>query len=267
MKVVIGLGDSWTQGEGGVPPYLFERGKGRVDNNRDDDDQEFLKHEHENSWVNQLCVKYFTDHKPYNLGMRGYGNRGAVKNLHYSDIPFEEITGGYLIFLLSSKERYDFTGNQTLPGGRRRFLTMYPQTHTKLYRFYTENIYSEFGSKQDLMFNIIEAQTIAKLYKLDFYFAYAFDNGGVAKGDPYGLSKKIDWSKCLTPYKTYMEVLCEKEGIAYDAEFIRTQKQPLEYVTNCLHPTIKGYEIITDHIHNTIMKIKNGDIDHQRDLI
>jgi len=261
MKVVIGIGDSWTQGEGGVPMSFFERGGGRVNEIRDDDDLEFLEEEHKNSWVNVLCKKYFKDHKPFNLGMRGYGNRGAVKNLYYHDVPYEEITEGYLIFLLSSRERFDYIGDRALPNGRRRFMTLYPQTHNKIYRYYAENIYSEFASNQDLMFNIIEAQTFAKTHNLKFYFGYAFDNASDVKGDPYKLSNFIEWDNCLTPNFTYLDILCAKEGITFDAQYLIDQPWPLTYLTNCCHPTIKGYEVIADYMYKNIV---NGPTKQER---
>jgi len=105
------------------------------------------------------------------------------------------------------------------------------------------------------MFNIIEAQNFAKLYNLKFYFAYAFDNASdVTVGDEYGLSKHIEWKNCLTPDFTYLDILCKKEGIVYDAGYLSKQPYPLTYLTNCSHPTIEGYKVIADEMYNAIEK-------------
>jgi hypothetical protein len=251
MKVLIGIGDSWTQGVGGVPEKFFNEWGGRVDRADNDGGDDLYPYELENSWVNVLSKKYLPDHKPFNLGMRGYGNRGAVKNLNYYDLPLEYITGGYLIFLLSGRERFDYLGPSH--SGRRRFITLYPHANNRAYKWYAENLYSDFSANQEIMLSIIEAQTFAKAYNLKFYFGYAFDNcSDVTNDDVYNLSKNINWGNNITPSTTYFDILAELEGIEKDYGYLMNQPKPLKYLTNCVHPTILGYEIIAEHMYNVI---------------
>jgi hypothetical protein len=83
-KYIIGLGCSWTQGEGGYPDQVWQDHGGRVQV-RGRSDHYLRQIEHENSWVNVLCRDHFPEYEPMNLGVRGIGNRAAVGQLHFCD--------------------------------------------------------------------------------------------------------------------------------------------------------------------------------------
>ena len=73
-KYIIGLGCSWTQGEGGYPDSVWQSHGGRVQV-RGKSDYYLREIEHENSWVNVLCRDHFPEYEPVNLGVRGIGNK------------------------------------------------------------------------------------------------------------------------------------------------------------------------------------------------
>ena len=105
-KYIIGLGCSWTQGEGGYPEEIWKQYNGRVQL-RGVDDYCLRHYEHENSWVNVLCRDHFPDYEPVNLGVRGIGNRAAVGQLHFCDkVDFNNSTG-IIVLMLSGFERFD----------------------------------------------------------------------------------------------------------------------------------------------------------------
>jgi hypothetical protein len=251
MKVIIGLGDSWTQGEGGLPQEYFDKAGGNLINlDRDEDDPEILKHEHENSWVNQLTKKYFRDHKPINLGVRGYGNIGAVKNLYYSKLP-KKITGGKLIFCLSGRDRFDYPSGLNNEG-LRKFKTFYPQVSVPQFQWYCEEMWNENAANEWTLLSIIEAQNFARLHQLDFHFLYAFDNISDME-DYHNLSRHIDWYSCLTRDTTLLDLILEKDGlVGWDNQRLVDRPQPSKHFTNCLHPTIDGYTLIADYIYEHI---------------
>ena len=251
MNVIIGIGDSWTQGEGGLPQEFFDRAGGNLTNlQRGDDDVEFLEHEYENSWVNQLSKRYYPDHVPINLGVRGYGNIAAVKSLYYAKLD-KNITGGKLFFCLSGRDRFDYPAGE-YRDGLRKFKTYYPQLSVPEYQWYTHHMYSGEASDQLTLMSIIEAQNFAYRMGLQFYFMFAFDNLTDIH-DSYNLSRHIEWGNCLTKDTTFFDLIMEKDDtVGWDFKRLCERPYPSKHFTNCLHPTIEGYSFIADHIYDLI---------------
>ena len=54
MKALIGIGDSWTQGEGGSPDEMWEANNGRMWKKLSES-LHLIPIEQENSWVNRLA--------------------------------------------------------------------------------------------------------------------------------------------------------------------------------------------------------------------
>ena len=252
MKAIVGIGDSWTQGVGGVPLHFFQQWGGRVDRLDPYSEDILYPHELENSWVNILSKKL--GYVPFNLGMRGYGNRGAVKNLYYCDIPWNDITEGWVIFLLSGRSRWDLT-SRVAEHGRRRMFTLYPHNiKVPEYQFYLKYLHSAHVDTQETLMNICEARMFAKAHNMKFLFGYAFDNcHDMIINDAYSLSTQIDWGKeCLTPNYTYFDRLSALDNMTASYGDYSVLTWPKMYVTNCVHPTIEGYKVIADHIYNIL---------------
>ena len=111
-KYIIGLGCSWTQGEGGYPQEVVDAHNGRTQirpgqPGQPDSDYYLRVHELENSWVNQLTKHHFPEYKSLNLGVKGIGNKAAVDQLHFVDQHDLEDAEGIIVFMLSGFERFD----------------------------------------------------------------------------------------------------------------------------------------------------------------
>lgn len=248
MKVIVGIGDSWTQGQGGVSLKHFEEWGGRVDRYDAETEPKFLHEEIENSWVNVLTRDYFPDYTSINLGMRGYGNRGAVKNLYNYPLP-NNISGGCLIFMLSSIVRFDISHPNSFLSSRRKLNTLYgaPELGSESEKWYFDYFTTFFG-RIETLYSLLEAQMIAKSYNLDFYFASAFDLQDDLRDSPethYNLSTQLNWDNYLTPNTHYMEYLNELNGTPNRRhDYYLGLDWPDRYITNCAHPTIEGYKEI-----------------------
>lgn len=115
QKYVIGLGCSWTQGEGGYPQEVVEAHNGKTQwrsgdprfSDHPDSDYYLRVHELENSWVNQLCKYHFPEYKSLNLGIKGIGNQAAVGQLNFVDQHDLSNAEGIAILMLSGFERFD----------------------------------------------------------------------------------------------------------------------------------------------------------------
>lgn len=263
MKALIGIGDSWTQGQGGVALEEFIKRGGRVDG----DGQEMLyllPQERENSWVNVLCRDHLKGYTPINLGVRGYGNRGAVKSLYVENEKVKNVTEGILIFMLSSRIRFDLIEPQGFSNSIWKFRTFYPDydisnsdsdislIDASKYNFY-QTYYSEYFAKTETLLCLHEAQMWAKAHNLDFYFCSAFEPSDDLKGSNkefYNLPSTLNWNNYITPNTTYYKILNEINGTPNKSWSEYTDApMPDKYITNCIHPTIAGYKEIAYHIY------------------
>lgn len=77
----------------------------------------FSDHEHNNSFVNVLCKKYFDgSYTPINLGRSGNGNRATIKDLYfYPDILWNEIQETIVVYCPSGAERIDYMDDTQVP--------------------------------------------------------------------------------------------------------------------------------------------------------
>ena len=82
-KILIGLGDSFTQGHGACDIKIWDKYKW-------DDKKMYEEYFHDvvesgfnNSWVNQLCKNHLTDFIPINFGLSGRGNRACWGKLKW----------------------------------------------------------------------------------------------------------------------------------------------------------------------------------------
>jgi len=265
MKALIGIGDSWTQGQGGVAIEEFSKRGGRVDGPGPEMEY-LLPQENSNSWVNVLCRDYYKDLTPINLGVRGYGNRGAVKHLYIDHDKVKEVDGGILIFLMSSRIRFDMPSENGYNPSRWKFRTFYPNydvdrskklsmTEASELNFY-ESYYTEYFAKTELLLNLLEAKLWATARNMDFYFASAFepaDDLFLDDNQYYGLPSQLKSTEYLTPDTNYYKILNVLNGTPTRTwNDYMTMPMPDMYITNCVHPTIEGYLEIADHMYNKI---------------
>lgn len=287
-KYIIGLGCSWTQGEGGYPEHIWKQYNGRVQL-RGVDDHHLRKYEHENSWVNVLCRDHFTDHTPINLGVRGIGNRAAVQQLHFCDKVDWNNSTGIIVLMLSGFERYDFVQRNPVAfdfkqddyysnGDFRHYKwrTAWPFEDTgsadkPIWEVYARMLWSEEFVAVSQMIALLDLQAFAKANNFKVVLANAWNYPSklgtdismlpteYLKEHSKSLFDKFDWNNYVhntTDYLCFMQKLVWEDGkIERDHwnswyNYYRRLDYPSTYLTNCegAHPTINGYKVIGDEI-------------------
>ena len=275
-KYIIGLGCSWTQGEGGYPEQVWKDHGGRVQV-RGRSDYYLRKIEHENSWVNVLCRDHFPEYEPVNLGVRGIGNKAAVGQLHFCDkVDFNNSTG-IIVLMLSGFERFDVFQQHPIPSDGND--DMYSKNQYRHYKWrtawpvpghntgdagfwdiYGRDLWSEQFVSTQQMCNLLDLQTFAKAYGYKVVVANAFNYRGEGiktylRGNAGYLVDKFDWSTYIhdsVPYSAFVQKLVELDGLLPPNrwnEFHQYYHQldwPAKYLTNCegAHPTLEGYKVI-----------------------
>lgn len=267
-KLIIGLGCSWTQGEGGYTEETWKKHNGRV-NLPMHKSKHLISMEWENSWVNVMCRDHFTDYTPVNLGQRGIGNRGAARSLYLTNIDFSKVDDAVVVFMLSGFERFDFFRQDFVvndsaeypfkTANHYNFQTIWPNNSTKLWKMFTKEVWSESMSMIETLCSILEVQTFCKAYGFKFVLANAFDNHSKQDFAEHcgKLAEQINWQNYLhdtVDYQTFVEHLVDKDnwlqGNDKFAWWDRYQKlpEPKTYLTNCIHPTVSGYKLIADEL-------------------
>lgn len=267
MNVLIGIGDSWTSGVGGIPDH--ERAVNYPDN-KDyfywygeelNKIPESINKELTSSWVNKLASKLNV--VPINLGVSGSGNRGAVKSLYLNDIEWDNIEGGYMIYMLSTRIRFDLFDRKNIEElqktHERPYYTinlpdeLYDPTLYKKHSWWFENIHSETMANTETMLNILEAQHLAKLKNLEFYFCFSFDDCSDLMNNSK-LSSKIEWNQCITKNTSLLKVLADLQNTPDIIGYYFQLNNSTEYISKCGHPTVNGYSYIADYMFDRIIE-------------
>lgn len=271
-KYIVGLGCSWTQGEGGYPEHIWKEYNGRVQL-RGVDDHHLRKYEHENSWVNVLCRDHFTDHTPINLGVRGIGNRAAIHQLHFCDKIDWNNSTGVIVLMLSGFERYDFVQNNPVAfdfkqddyysnGDFRHYKwrTAWPVADTDspdkpIWQAYANMLWSEEFVAVSQMLALLDLQAFAKAHNFKLVVANGWNYPhDLNTGKPYlptewlamntkSLFNKFDWNCYIhntTDYMCFMQKLVWLDGLIQPHtewncwyNFYRKRDWPSTYLTNC----------------------------------
>ena len=270
-KHIIGLGCSWAQGEGGYPEEIWKQHNGPVQL-RGVPDEHLRPYEHANSWVNQLCQRHFPDHTPVNLGVRGIGNRAAVKQLYFADVDWAHSTG-YIVLLLSGMERFDFIHKDPVfPSdynsygyNHYKWRTMWPfdsdqPQNKRLWGAYARDLHSDQFVCTESLLAMLELQSFCSSvgYEMVVANAYNIDPPQQQMQQHTGtLWQQFDWSRYLhssTQHTAMAQLLIAMDGLLtwetwnQHHEVYLKLDWPADYLTNCIHPTIKGYTVIADEM-------------------
>ena len=197
-KYIVGLGCSWTQGEGGYPQEVVDAHNGRTQirvgqPGQPDSDYYLRVHELENSWVNQLTKHHFPEYKSLNLGVKGIGNKAAVDQLHFVDQHDLEDAEGIIVFMLSGFERFDvfqerpkdnsgFENPDSYNNGEYRhekWRTAWPIEQKEgdgaFWTCYARELWSEQFVASHAMVTLLNLQTFAKANNFKIVLANAFN--------------------------------------------------------------------------------------------
>lgn len=272
-KLIIGLGDSFTQGVGSWPNEVWSRYNGHIDTLKIPN--AIYDQMYDNAWVKQLCDNHLPDYTPINLGCLGTGNRAAIKNLYlHPGLKLENASEVIVVYMLTGMERFDFV-NQFLPE-HNHFYTMWPNpwdkntTNKKLWEAYAESIWSEIFVCTETLLNIKEAEMVCKANGWKLVITSAFDiritkehfmkELGEHKAD---LVNSIPWDKFLYPEnkRSFMELLLHLEGKPELAlggfyEYCSNLKMPTKFITPCAHPSQNGHTVMAKYIYNFLVSKK-----------
>lgn len=268
---LIGIGCSWTQGEGGYTDDIWQQYNGRV-NLRGVPDAHLRPTEHENSWVNVLCRDHLTGFTPLNLGVRGIGNRASMKQLYITDEVDWDNDKGIIVFMMSGLERFDFFTQNI--DAHNKFYTMWPHINddnpNPLWKIYLEELYSDkmicmeaFGTLMEIQ-NFVQAHPNFKLVIANAFYPEHIPNFILNNlGEKY--FKKIDWSNYLhtnSQRPNFVLELVRLDGKIPENEIqgywsvYQSKKWPERHLTNCIHPNIDGYKYIAKELYNYIIEKK-----------
>jgi hypothetical protein len=271
-KIVIGLGDSFTQGRGSCSIETWERFNWDLKSYKKDPNVIF--EDYENSWVNQLCKYHLTDYIPVNFGLTGCGNRATVKQLYLRpELNLEMAKEKIVIFLLTGMERFDFVNREF--DDHRSFFSMWPNpwdktaTHYELWKIYSEDIWDDKFGYVEMLLNIAEAQMWAKANNAKFVLGSAFRNDYQRKNFQKMFSDEntkklvdvINWDNYVYPggYPSFTDLLVHLEdrddllgGGFYAWSFEQEKMSPKQYFTKCGHPSFKGHKVIADELYKFI---------------
>lgn len=272
-KLIIGIGDSFTQGVGAYPIDVWKKHKGTINCLDPELMQEMLSYMYENSWVNQLCKNHLTDYKSINLGVMGTGNRSAVKELFLNVIPdLDKASDVIVIFLMTGMERFDFVNRDF--SDTNHFYTMWPNpqdvnsTNKKLWECYAREIWSDRFVIIETIINIVDVQNYCKSRGYTLILSSAFDYclnkkyfESYLDNDSKYLVDLVDWDNFLNPKgcNSFLELLLRLDGETKETVFrsgfyhkYSKLKFPTKYITPCIHPTLDGHKVISEEFFNFI---------------
>lgn len=271
-NVIIGLGDSFTQGMGA---YSLETWASMKPNpsTYNISGQMFVDEQGKNNWVKQLRDNFFPSYKVFNLGVNGAGNRAAVKELHLNPLP--KNLGNVIVILMSTSiNRFDFLKSETITSGpenHQKWQTMWPVLSDRgpisnMEREYCNWLWSERTGSLEFLLNVAEAQTFCLANGYKFFFASAFDpliNRLFLERELRDYSNLIDivnWNNFLCPqgFDHFMDYICSMENNPKFSKFIDgnsyfgSLEMPLKYITPCSHWTIEGNHEVAKKIYELI---------------
>lgn len=237
-KIIIGLGDSFTEGHGACTNELWEKCNWDLDKLPDGTSMDYQKSFYENSWVHKLCKNHLTDYTPINLGMTGRGNRGAIKELYlHPELKMETAREKIVVFMLSGYERFDFVHrefNQHI-----HYQTMWPRIskNTKqkdLWETYGEYVYSDRVAIIEMLLGIAEVKMWCKANDATLILTSAF---------------RPDYKRDIFKYKILNDCECDN---GKKPNYLEKQVDYVERMVNIidwddfLYP--EGYHCFSDYL-------------------
>ena len=244
LKYIVGLGCSWTQGEGAYPQEVVDAHNGKTQircgqPGQPDSDYYLRVHELENSWVNQLTKYHFPEYKSLNLGVKGIGNHAAVNQLHFADQHDLDNAEGVIVLMLSGFERFDVFQERPKdhsgwesPDGynngeyrHEKWRTAWPHEtesgDSVFWNCYARELWSEQFVASNAMMALLNLQTFAKANNFKIVLANAFNQRHPEsiydwlKEYAGKLVDQFDWSCYIhndTDYVAFMQKLVELDG-------------------------------------------------------
>jgi hypothetical protein len=277
-NVVIGLGDSFTQGLGAYDLDVWNSfskpaSMHNISGQLHTDDQG------KNNWVRQLTNNFLPEYKCMNLGVNGAGNRAAIKELYLNPLP-TDVGNVVVVLMATGLERFDFLKNEKKTSGpenHQKWKTIWPVLDSdrgevaKLEKAYANNVWSEKTDAMEFLMNIAEAQEFCRSRNYKFVFGSAFDARinrqyfeNKLGDDVLPWINLVDWNNFISPTdcSDFMHYIRKMENHPKILKFYEGREYcsqlniPLRYLTPCYHWTIEGNYEVAKIMHN-ILKDKN----------
>jgi hypothetical protein len=271
-NVIIGLGDSFTQGVGA---YSLETWKSIPKNpaTYNISGTHFLEEQSQNNWVRQLANRL--NYKTFNLGVNGSGNRSTIREMFLNKLP-DKLGNVIVILLATGMERYDFIkqlDDTTGLNWHQKWQTIFPNPESdrgaisKFEKEYFKELWSSRNDAIEFLFNINDAKNYCVSRGYKFLFSTVFDeriNKELIKKDLENKSHLIDlvdWNDFVSPepYTSLMDMIYRSDGNEYKSmhdlfALGRTLSVPTKYVTPCAHWTIEGQHKVAEFLYEEIKK-------------
>ena len=272
-NVIVGLGDSFTQGVGNYPLEIW-KSIPKDHSVYNISGQHFIEEQGKNNWVRQLCNNHLPGYKTYNLGVNGGGNRATIRELYMNPLP-KNLGKVTVILMCTGIERYDFLKKKDEYTGKnwhQKWQTIFPTISdrgpiSQLEKNYFELIWSSRNDALEFLFNIRDIQNYCDANGFNFMFASAFDNSinksQVLKnlGDKGQFIDIADWSKYvdLSPYQSFCDMLNQMEGnprmsMHQIMESRHKTAVPSKYITPCSHWSIDGAKAVAEHLYKVMLE-------------
>jgi hypothetical protein len=273
-NIVIGLGDSFTQGVGAYSNDIWASFS-KPRNLHNISGQLHIDEQGKNNWVRQLKNSFLPDYKCMSLGVNGGGNRAAVKELYLNPLP-DDVNTVIVILMATGLERFDFLKNEKRTAGpenHQKWKTIWPTIDSnrdsvaKLESEYAKNIWSEKVDVMEFLMNVAEAQEFCRSKNYKFLFGSAFDQRidyeyfkQILGDDVTPWLSLVDWSNFIAPSNCsdFMDYIRKLEnhpsvnGFWEGSSYCNKLEMPLKYITPCYHWTIEGNYEIAKALHNIL---------------
>lgn len=319
-KAIIGLGCSFVQGQGAVDDSLYEEYEWKfielgkllelkIDSKQKKDilkrypnvildkfnNLDFTFMEYDNSFVNVLAKKYFEgSYAVINLGMRGCGNRGTIKELYfYPEINWHDIDEVIIVYCPSGPERFDFINDQWNDHGH--WVCMWPHYNSMgdgprrtLWEGYHKALYSEKFEILEQISHVQELLNWCRSRNSKLIITPGFDRRYTKENFQNSLKTKIErttegdkishssgfnsrkiesliklfpWENVFKPrnYETFVDLVLAQEGVDVEYhhffEYLGTGS-PNKWITACAHPAAKGHDLFAQELYKHITSLK-----------
>jgi hypothetical protein len=320
-RAIISLGCSFVQGQGAVNDELYTDYEWKyerlgvplsLDHLSDDELDKILKKypsvtkstftgkldftfmEYKNAFVNVLATKYFEgSYASINLGIRGCGNRGSIKDLYfYPEILWNEIKEYIILYVPSGLERFDFVNDGW--NDHAHWKCMWPHykdleegPRKTLWKGYSDHLWSHKFEIIEQISHVQELLLWCNNKNVRLIITPGFDNrynklyfeeklneniGRTMEGDIVEKNNRFDkteakkllnlfpWENMFEPdgYPTFIDLVMAQE-------FPKTWNKenffnylgkgtPNGWVTSCAHPSAKGHDLFAKKIFEYITR-------------
>jgi len=314
-KVIITMGCSFVQGQGAVNDELytdytwhFERlgvplelrptkeqrkeilAKYPIVEPGFQDKLDFTFMEYSNAFGEVLADKYFKgEYAHINLGMRGNGNRGTIKELYFHpEVKWDLVKETIVIFAPSGLERFDFAYDNWMDHAHWRCIWPHYKDIPKgprhtLWKGYAEHIFSDKHEVLEQLSNVQELKTWCENKNAKLIITPAFDKRYTREYFKECLMKKYErnmegeiidvkkvvnepyidslvelwpWDNMFYPdnYETFVDlVVNQEENPEYFFNYLG-KASPNLWVTSCAHPSAKGHDLFAKKLYEFITK-------------